>query len=133
MRKFKNDLPVDCPEIKFLTYTKDFEGYHIAQSMPPGVMDFRTHIQKGKHAKKHQMCQGSGLSVLEKLKDAIQIASTFPENGQYILKGLIRYEVDGIVKITPSNRTPSHHTWYPFSCTIEADVFKTLAETLEGE
>lgn len=128
MGKFKNNLPEDCPENKVLTYEKDFKGYHIVKSMPPGEMDFKTHIQKGKPAKKDKKCQASGLSVLEKHKEAIQIADSFPENGQYVLQGLIRYDVDGIVKITPSSRYPSHHTWYPFSGTIEKEVFNKIAQ-----
>ncbi|MBU1504344.1 hypothetical protein KKC34_12330 [bacterium] len=130
MQVFKNDLPDDCPEGKYKTCDFDFNGYHITKSFPPCSKDFETQVQKnlkkGKNPPK-QLCKASGLSVLKDITDVVNIADTFPENGKYILKGIVRYNLDGVVKQTPHETIrPSHHTWYPFKGVDESEVFKEL-------
>ena len=130
MRLFKNNLPPDCPETKYRTCEDDLVCYHITKSFPPTDQDFKTQVQKNeKRAKKppKQLCKASGLSVLKDISDVINIVDTFPENGSYILKGVIRYNIDGVVKQTPHETIrPSHHTWYPFADVDESEVFNEL-------
>jgi len=52
----------------------------------------------------------------------------FKKLGKYIYSGIINYELDGIVKCTPNYKKPSHRTWYPYTDTIEREIFNEEAE-----
>jgi hypothetical protein len=128
--EFKHDLPDNCPDKTVKTIEDDFQCYHLTKSYPPGKDDFQP-VAKKRRVRENQLCQASGLSVLKELTDIRNIAETFPENGRYIIKGTVRYRLDGLIKKTPAAERLSHHTWYPLIDTNEHKVFLELEEVYE--
>ena len=73
-------------------------------------------------------CLAKGISVSENFADAKTLIKKFKKLGKYIYSGIINYELDGIVKCTPNYKKPSHRTWYPYTDTIEREIFNEEAE-----
>jgi len=119
---FKNDLPENCPDssIESIKIKKRF--YRVSKSSPPTRNDFIPLWDSGRVALDRE-CLGKGISISEELKDAKKLIKMFKKMGKYIYSGIIIYEKDGIVSLTPNYKNPSHRTWYPYDNTNEINIF----------
>lgn len=119
---YKNDLPLNCPDsqIKEIHDSKRF--YRVTHSVPPLDDDFIPTWHLG--YKNRPECPSKGISIFEKLEDSIAAMKQFKKLGKYIYSGIIRYKVDGIVQLTPTDDRPSHRTWYPYQDTDEKAIFQ---------
>lgn len=119
---FKNELPEGCPDesIQDIPGTQTF--YRSTKNSPPQDIDFIPVWHTSRRVA-HQECLQKGLSVSQELKDIQAVLKQFKKIGKYIYCGMIHYKVDGIVKMTPSQKNPSHRTWYPYKDTDEKAIF----------
>lgn len=123
MVNFKNDLPENCPDSSIDTIKRNQLFYRVSKSSQPTKDDFIPLWYSGRVALDRE-CLGKGISISEDIADAKRLIKMFKKMGKYIYSGIIIYEKDGIVSLTPNYKNPSHRTWYPYDNTNEINIFK---------
>ncbi|WP_022652459.1 hypothetical protein [Aquaspirillum serpens] len=116
---FPSSWPQGCPPDD--AEAADGQLFRVAKSYPPTAEDFMSHEELGKKSTGPQ-CLRVGLSLFRTLDDAEHLTQLFPKLGQYVMRGQLQ-PCHGVLKLTPSNRHPTHTTWWPYEGVDRAEPF----------
>lgn len=116
---FPTTWPHGCPPAD--AEAASGELFRVAKTHPPSAEDFKSHAELGKKSLGPQ-CLRVGLSLFRSLDDAEHLTLLFPKLGRHVLRGRLQAH-HGVTKLTPSNRHPSHTTWWPYEGVNRCEPF----------
>ena len=116
---FPSAWPQGCPPEN--AEAASGELFRVAKTNPPSAEDFKSHEELGKKSTGPQ-CLRVGLSLFQTIDDAEHLTQLFPKLGRYVLRGQLQPH-HGVTKLTPSNRYPTHTTWWPYEGVNRAEPF----------
>lgn len=108
-----------------MRYPADAAVFRITKANPPSQDDFKSHEELGKTTNGPQ-CLRLGLSLFQNLNDAEHSLQLFPKLGSYVMQGQLGHK-HGVIQVTPSNRFPTHTTWWPYEGINRLEPFHTEA------
>ena len=123
--QFPSSWPKGCPPRN--ASPADNEVFRVTKTRPPTEHDFKSHDELGK-APSGPRCLRLGLSLFERHHDAEHLLQLFPKLGNYILRAKLEPK-HGVIEATPSNRFPTHITWWPYEGVNRIEPFHSTIET----
>jgi hypothetical protein len=125
IRGFPGDWPPGCPPADAVA--AHAVVYRTVQADPPTTDDFVTYRELGKRVSPGQECKAASLSVFLNEKDALHHREAFrwKGNARLIAKGQLTADC-GVTRPTPSNRYPSHLSWWPYEGVDRSAVFTVV-------
>lgn len=123
MTRFPDDWH-DCPPSEAEPANGVY--FRVGRHNPPTADDFRSQAELGRAVTGDQ-CLRVGLSMLRTLSDAQHLTRLTPKLGRQIYRG----ELDashGRTKLTSSQKSPSHTTWWPYADTDRVAPFEVVKD-----
>lgn len=109
------DLPTGCPPPQAAPAAGAV--FRAANHDPPEAVDFLSLYEEERPLRNPTPvleCQHRGLSVFRALADVRHLLGLFPDRWQLVAAGVLTAD-SGVTLHTPSNRFPSHTTWWCYA------------------
>jgi hypothetical protein len=106
----------------------DIKAFRFVDGFPCSGPDFVSVQERNPHRDYGNRCKACGLSVFLSIEDALGMQKRIPGFRKKRLAVGALTPDDGVVKATPSQNEPSHHTWW---MPIEAKPFDRFASAEE--